>query len=61
MTYRVFSRSKKWIRIALPLFLIVGSFLFVAFNKTIATAQHEENQQYSERTSMELAYYGYNP
>ncbi len=61
MTYRIFSGSAKWMRIALPLFLVAAAFLFFAFKGTISAAQHEEVQSYSSMTSIELTFYGYNP
>ncbi len=61
MTYRIFSGSDRWIKLAVPVFLILSIFLLFAFKSSIVAAQNEETNQCVEYTSMELTYYGYNP
>jgi hypothetical protein len=61
MTYQIFSGSDRWIKLAVPVFVVLLIFLLFAFRGSIATAQNEESRQYAEQTSMELTYYGFNP
>ncbi|MGB3977335.1 MAG: hypothetical protein WBM02_04050 [bacterium] len=61
MTYRISSGSDRWLKLAVPVFIVLSIFLLLAFKGSIATAQNEETNQQLEYTSMELTYYGYNP
>ncbi|MBN1879564.1 hypothetical protein JW823_05580 [bacterium] len=60
MTYRVFNQADRLVKIAIPIFVIVGVLLAFAFKGTIVAATNEKTGQDADITSIELTYLGYN-